>query len=123
MKIKPPACASDGYAAASSMRARHRCGAALLALSSSGCAALLWPHHERRLPATSGRVVAADMPVAGARVYLSAMPDRGGCRESKHMAITDPEGRFEIPGDRALTWLLVFGDRLASRACASSATA
>lgn len=82
----------------------------MLMLVLSGCAVILWPHHEQLLPATSGRVVDAGVPVAGARVYLLPKLDRDGCRESAYMAITDAEGRFAVPGDRKLLWLLRLGD-------------
>lgn len=114
MKSNRPDRASGEYSPVVAGRVAYLCGTTLLTLSLSGCAVMLWPHHEQRLPTTSGRVVEADVPVAGARVYLLPALDRGGCRESGHMAITDAEGRFEITGDRALTWLLVRGDRRVS---------
>jgi hypothetical protein len=92
---------------------RHRAlAAAAVALASAAAACLPIPHWETASPRLVGRLTREDgTPVAGARVAATGDGTDTRCARARRQAVTDADGRFELPRTRSFHPVVVmFGD-------------
>jgi hypothetical protein len=90
----------------------------LVALSMSvlvgGC--IPWPHSERAVPAISGIVTFAGVPVSGATVFVHRnLPlNADSCPDSPHHVKTNEAGRFAVDSVDELHFFVVIGDPIST---------